>query len=217
MSKAKLHNPETSLSSTFERTAAEIQAHSVTIRQLLELIGEQGLLLFCIFLALPFLFPVSIPGSSTVLGVLIMLIGFGVMTNTIPWLPERLLAYEMRSTMVVTILQKGAAFFRRFEKMVKPRLLGLTANPVINVVNGGMLVIVAVLLLAPLPLIPFTNTIPAIAIVLLCLGMAERDGVVIALGYGATIASCAYIGGLLWAAWRAGSGLGSYFQGLFGG
>lgn len=215
MSKAKLHNPETSLSSTFERTAIAIQTHSVTVRELLELIGEQGLLLFCTFLAIPFLLPISLPGSSTVLGVLIFLIGIGVMTNTIPWLPNRLLAYEMHSKFVVTVLQKAAAFFRRFEKLIKPRLLALSGNPAINVLNGGMLVIVALLLMAPLPLIPFTNTIPAAAIVLLCIGMAERDGVVIGAGYVATAASCAYIGTVLWAAWRAGSGLGDYLRGLF--
>jgi hypothetical protein len=217
VTKAKLHNPETSLSSTFERTAAEIRTEFVTIGDLLELIGEQGLLLFCIFLATPFLFPVSIPGSSTALGIVILLIGVGVMTNTIPWLPEKLLAYQLRATSVVTILGKAAVVFRRFEKLIRPRLLGLTGNAAINILNGAMLIVVALLLLIPLPLIPFTNTIPAIAIVLLCLGMAERDGVVIVLGYVATLASCAYIGAILWGAWRAGSGIGGYLQGLFGG
>jgi hypothetical protein len=216
MSKAKLRNPETNLSSTFERTAAAIQAHAVTVRELLELIGEQGLLLFCTFLAVPFLLPISIPGSSTILGVLILFIGIGVMTNSIPWLPDRLLAYEMRSALVVTVLQKSAAYFRKFEKLIKPRLLALTGNPVINVVNGLTLVVVAILLMAPLPLIPLTNTIPAAAVVLLCVGMAERDGVVILLGYVATVASIVYIGGLLWAAWRAGSGLTEYLRTLIG-
>jgi hypothetical protein len=216
VTKAKLHNPETSLSNTFERTANDIRDEFVTIRVLLDLIGEQGLLLLCVFLSTPFLFPVSIPGSSTVLGIVIMLIGFGIMTNTIPWLPEKLLSHQMRAASVVTVLTKSAAFFRRFEKLIRPRLLALTGNAAINAVNGAMLVVVAALLLLPLPLIPFTNTIPAIAIVLLCLGMAERDGFMILLGYAATVASCVYIGALLWGAWRAGSGIGSYLQSVFG-
>jgi hypothetical protein len=54
-----------------------------------------------------------------------------------------------------------------------------------------------VLLMAPLPLIPLVNTFPAIAIVLLCFGMAERDGIVIALGWLATLVSVAYVGGLV--------------------
>ena len=44
---------------------------------------------------------------------------------------------------------------------------------------------------------PFVNTLPAIAIMLLCFGMAERDGVVIALGYFMTLVSAVYVGGLI--------------------
>ena len=37
--------------------------------------------------------------------------------------------------------------------------------------------------MAPLPFVPFANTLPAIAIILLCLGIAERDGVLLIAGY----------------------------------
>ena len=48
-----------------------------------------------------------------------------------------------------------------------------------------------------LPLVPFANTLPGIAIVLLCLGMAERDGVLILVGYFATLVATIYVFGLL--------------------
>ncbi|MGH8129617.1 MAG: exopolysaccharide biosynthesis protein, partial [Steroidobacteraceae bacterium] len=53
------------------------------------------------------------------------------------------------------------------------------------------------LLMAPIPLVPFVNSLPALAIILLCFGMAERDGVVIALGYVTTLVSAVYVGGLM--------------------
>ena len=45
------------------------------------------MLLVCVFLTLPFLLPVSIPGVSTVFGLAIILIGVGVTLNRVPWLP----------------------------------------------------------------------------------------------------------------------------------
>lgn len=60
-------------------------------------------------------------------------------------------------------------------------------------------------LMAPLPLVPFANILPAVAIILLCLGMAERDGALILLGHLVATLSTAYVGLLLWLAAKAGS------------
>ena len=207
MSTARLHNPTESLSTTFERTAAEIRAEAVTVRGLMELIGEQGLLLVCVFLSIPFLFPVAIPGTSTVFGLLMILIGFGVMANRLPWLPARLLDHPLQARHVVPVLRKGAEWARRFEKLIKPRWLILTHGPTVNRLNGLILIVAAASLLAPLPMIPFSNTIPALGIALLALGMVERDGALIVLGYVASLLGGTYVGGVLWAAWRAGKGL----------
>ncbi|MCZ8130081.1 MAG: exopolysaccharide biosynthesis protein [Steroidobacteraceae bacterium] len=192
---------------TFDGAADALPSPEVSIRQLLELIGEQGLLLFCVFLAVPFLLPVSIPGTSTVFGLLLLLVGAGVTANRVPWLPNGLLSRRLNSAHVATVLRKSAAASRRFEKLIRPRLLALTHGATLNRINGLMLVLVALLLMAPLPLFPFTNTAPAIAIVLLAVGMAERDGVIVIAGYVATAVATAYIGLLLYGVFWAGSGI----------
>ena len=46
--------------------------------------GESGLLLLCALLSLPFLFPVSIPGVSTVFGAGIVLISAAITFNRQP-------------------------------------------------------------------------------------------------------------------------------------
>jgi hypothetical protein len=46
--------------------------------------------------------------------------------------------------------------------------------------------------------------LPAIAIILLCLGIAERDGVLLLIGYVVALISTAYIGALLWLVVKAG-------------
>ncbi len=209
MTTAQLHNPTASLSATFERTAAEIRDHTVTVRGLMALIGEQGLLIVCVFLSIPFLFPVSIPGTSTVFGLLIGLIGFGVMANRLPWLPARLLDHPLQAQHVMPVLTRGAQWARRFERLIRPRWLVLTHGPTVNRFNGMMLIVAAASLLLPLPMIPFSNTIPALGIALLALGMVERDGALILLGHVASVAGAAYVTAIVWAAWRAGHGLAS--------
>ena len=67
----------------------------------------------------------------------------------------------------------------------------------INALNGALIILAVLLLMAPLPLIPFVNSLPALAIILLCFGMAERDGAVITLGYFVTLVSAVYVGGLM--------------------
>ena len=72
----------------------------MTLRELVALLGEQGLLVFCGVLAAPFLLPVTVPGMSTVLGLPMLLIGFAVMLSRVPWLPERLLNRSLPATTV---------------------------------------------------------------------------------------------------------------------
>jgi len=87
---------------------------------------------------------------------------------------------------------------------VRPRWLGLTGSRAINVLNGGLVIVAVLLLMAPIPLVPFVNSIPALAILLLCFGMAERDGLVIALGYVVTLVAAFYIGVLVYLIFYAG-------------
>lgn len=215
MTTAHLHSPQTSLSVAFERAARAVRGDRITVRQLLELIGEQGLLLFCAFLAIPFLLPVAIPGTSTVFGLLMVLVGIGVATDSLPLVPRRLLEHPLGTHHVVPALEKGAAAFRRFEKLIRPRALALTCGRIANFVNGLVIAFAALVLMMPLPLVPFTNTIPALGVLLLAIGMVERDGLVIVLGYLATIAAALYCGAIAWAAWTAGSGATEWLREAF--
>ncbi len=177
---------------------------AVTLRELLAMLGEQGLLVFCGVLAAPFLLPLTVPGMSTVLGLPMLLIGFAVMVSRVPWLPERLLNRSLPAPTVRSVLGRVRGWAERFEHLVRPRLLGLTGGRVVNFVNGALVIVAVLLLMAPIPLVPFINSLPALAIILLCFGMAERDGVVILLGYLMTVVSAVYVGGLVLLVFYAG-------------
>jgi hypothetical protein len=200
----RFRNPEVRMSAALAAAAGAVQGPAVTLRALLGSLGEQGLLVFCGVLAAPFLLPVTVPGMSTILGLPMLLIGFAVMVSRLPWLPERLLNHSLPGPTVRKVLQKLQGWAERFEHLVRPRWLALTGGRGINVVNGALVIAAVVLLMAPIPLVPFVNSIPALAILLLCFGMAERDGFVIVLGYALTVVSALYIGLLVYLVFYAG-------------
>ena len=204
-----LHNPEKSLSETLQQVSRAITQERISLRELLELIGEQGLLVFCMFLTIPFLLPVSIPGVSTVFGLVITLIGIGVALNRVPWLPGRLMNRTIERVHLIPALERGAHLFARLDRWIRPRWLALTHGTTVNRFNGFLLVGCAFLLMAPLGLIPFSNTLPAVAILCLAAGMLQRDGFFVVVGYITTVATLVYFSALFGAAILAGKGVGS--------
>mgnify|MGYP003435388373 FL=1 len=205
MTAVQFRNPEVRLSEALATARHAIEGHQVTLRELLLLVGEQGLLVFCAILAMPFLLPVSLPFMSTALGVPMLLIGYAVTMNRVPWLPDRVFDHALPSATVQHALERAVKTFDRFEHLVRPRMLGLTATPRVNAVHGVVLVIAVIALMAPLPLIPLANTLPAIGVILLCLGMAERDGALLLLGHLVALVSVLYVGALFYFAAEAGS------------
>lgn len=202
-----LQDPQQSLAGTLSKTAQSIQSDHISLRDLMAMIGEQGLLVFCMFLTLPFLLPISIPGVSTVFGLVILLIGVGVALNRLPWLPARLMNRTIAAEHLLPALEKGASMFARLDKVVRPRLLGLTHSVTINRFNGFALILASMLLMAPLGLIPFSNTLPALAILFLAAGMLQRDGLCVIAGYAFGVLTIIYFGALVGAALLAGQGL----------
>lgn len=197
MTAVHFRNPEKRLSVALTETAAAVQGHAVTLRELLGHVGEQGMLVFCAILATPFLLPVSLPFMSAVLGPPMFLIGLAVTLNRVPWLPNRFLDHALPSATVQHVLERLAGWSERVEHLIKPRWLRLSGSAGINVVNGVCLMLGVILLMAPLPFVPLANTLPGVAIMLLALGMAERDGVLIGFGYLFTLVSTAYVGALM--------------------
>jgi len=202
-----------SLRETISATVEAIDGRTVTLREIVELTGEQGLLLLCALLTLPFLLPVSIPGVSTVFGLAIILIAIGITLNRAPWLPDRITDRPIDAEKLVPTLKKGAEIVARIETVIKPRIEALTTGAAISRFNGLVLVLGGVLLMFPLGLVPFSNTLPAFGILFLAVGISQRDGLFVLAGYGMTIATIVYFAVLAYAAFAAGRGLSSFLGG----
>ncbi|WP_119256851.1 exopolysaccharide biosynthesis protein [Shinella zoogloeoides] len=181
-----------------------IRGEHITLRDLLTMMGESGLLLLCAFLSLPFLFPVSIPGVSTVFGAGIVLISAAITLNRLPWLPEKVADRRLESGRLRPVLQRGVTFLRRIDRFFKPRFASVTTGAVMNRINGLALMGAGLLLMAPLGLIPFSNTLPGVAILLLAAGISQRDGLVVLAGYAMVVLTVVYFTALAFLAYSAG-------------
>ncbi len=178
----ELRNSDNCFSQKLLQIAQSVPHEGMTLFQLLKDLGESGSLMLCMFLTIPFLLPVSIPGSSIPFGLIIAFIGIGNLANQSPWLPKFLMNRSLHSERLLPVLKKGAKWFAKIEKLTHPRLTLLSHPFIMGRLNGVLLILSGILLMAPLPF-PFSNTLPAYAVLFLALGSLERDGLAILTGY----------------------------------
>lgn len=172
--------------------------HDVSLLEIVEIIGRDSLLLLVIFLSLIFLVPVSIPGVSTVFGVGIALVGLTRLLQIPPWLPQRLARRRLAAGRLRQGLVRSLVWLHRLENISRPhRLARLCADGWMVTLNNLALIFAALLLMLPFGLIPFSNTLPALAVISLALGMLQRDGAAVLLGYLGIVVTLAYFATLV--------------------
>ncbi len=165
----------------------------VTLAEIRDLVGQDGLLLLTAFLTIVFMVPVSIPGVSTVFGAAILLIGISRLLGRNLWLPERIAHRVLPAEKLRAGLNQGSKWLHRLERVSRPhRLSWFVSNGVMDTVSSCALITGAVLLMAPFGLIPFSNTLPALALLFLAIGLLQRDGLCILFGHVANLATIIY-------------------------
>jgi hypothetical protein len=169
-------------SAVLSEIARSLPPQGLTLQELLERLGERGLLMFSMMLTIPFLLPISIPGSSLPFGLIIALNAVGTVTHRSPWFPAWLMNRHLTAEHLIIVLEKGTRVFVRLEKWIHPRLSLLTHGATFGRLNGMLLGLSGLLLTAPLPL-PLSNTLPAYGALFLAAGSLERDGYLIIAGY----------------------------------
>lgn len=181
---------------TLRLIQARAQQSSVTLRELLEIFGPQGHGFVALFLVLPFLQPIPLVGLSTVFGLAIATVGFLMVLDRPPWLPQRLARVVVESNTVLKVCATLEGLMKRLERLVKPRGQRLFAALWFRRLNGLVLFIHALIMALPLP-IPLSNFLPALVLLLIALGTLEEDAIVVFVGYGAVVINAAFFTALV--------------------
>lgn len=180
------------LSTELEALHARVKDESLTLTELNRALKARGSAVLLILLALPFCF-VAIPGLSVPFGIAIGCIGLCMAIGREPWLPQFIMSRRLSGARSCQLLRAGIKVARKLERVARPRLAFLHAGPAMPRLIGLGIVVASLGLMLPLP-IPFSNSIPAWAVVLLAIGSMEQDGLLVLLGHLTVVATWVWIG-----------------------
>ena len=170
----------------------------VSLGEIRDLVGHDGMMVLVVLLTLVFLAPVSIPGVSTVFGGGILLIGVSRLTRRPLWVPERIARRRVSSQRLRGSLMRGLVWLRRLERVSRSGRLSSFSSPGAPMLMTDLaIVLAAALLMAPFGLIPLSNTVPAIALLFFAVGVLHQDGLCIVLGHCANVVTIIYFGVLI--------------------
>lgn len=164
---------------------------SVQLQEVITALRGRAYLLLLVLLSLPFCTPIPLPGLSTPFGLVLAFIGLRLSLGMKPWLPKKLLLTPLPPGFLSKLIRFTERLVRIFEKLLRPRLAFLTGTEILRRLHTFAICLAGVALLLPLP-IPFTNTFPAWAVLLLACGLLERDGLFVLAGHVIFAAGIAY-------------------------
>ena len=150
-----------------------------TLSSLVDLFQEKGFaIVFVILLAVPAL-PLPTGGATHVFEIIAILLALELIAGRDQiWLPERWRKLELAGPTQQRFITRLMKLIRRLERLSRPRLRFLFDHRLSNIVFGLLVVgLSAGAFLAP----PFTglDTLPALGVVLLSLGVLLEDFVVV--------------------------------------
>ena len=195
----------TAISERLTQLAEEAKGDAVSLYWILEQLHERAFGLFLLVLALPCCIPFLYGVPQVVALPLMFVSGQILIGRTSPWLPQKLGARTVTAEALARLAAKAGPWLRRIEALSHPRIVALTRAPADRVV-GLALVLFSASILVPLP---GTNTVPGIAVVVVAMGLLQRDGILVLLG---ALLGTAWIASLVF----AGATLVSLIRGWFG-
>ncbi|MFM7622306.1 MAG: exopolysaccharide biosynthesis protein, partial [Alphaproteobacteria bacterium] len=107
-----------------------------------------------------------------------------------PWLPRAVRNRPLPRMKLLEISQKAIPRLRRLETFIRPRYHFLD-NRAMRIFTALVIVVMAFILLLPIPIVG--NMPPAWAIALLSMSLIERDGLILLLGMAASVAATYFI------------------------
>ena len=174
---ASFYLRELSLQDKLQQLADEVREYPLTVGEGLSRIaaGTGGYGILLLLLSLPGALPMPAIGLNSPLGVIVMLLGVQVFFGKhSPWLPGRFTRVQLRPAWCSRAAHLGNRFLSVFERFIKPRINWMKYHPG-TVLLGVTVFVLGFLMLLP---IPGTNTLPALVLLSLSIGLIESDGLI---------------------------------------
>lgn len=153
---------------------------TLTIGSLMTSMGGKAYGLLFIVFGLPNVLP--IPGLPILCGIVLLFIGVQLALRApSPWLPRALSEREVSRASLASVIKKAFSFIVRLETFSKPRFELMAGDEILRVIGIIVALLAVSLIIIP---IPWVGSMPqGLAISVLGIGMVERDGIVISIGF----------------------------------
>lgn len=166
------------ISRRLAKLGEDAEGETVTLDWILGQLNERAFGLFLLVLALPCCIP-FLYGVPQIVALPLMFISVQIlMGRDMPWLPGKLGARSVSTEALRNLSRRADPWLVRAEAVSRPRLEALTRRPLDRFV-GLALVVFSASILVP---IPGTNTVPGFAVVVVAIGLLQRDGILAILG-----------------------------------
>ena len=192
---------KTLVSETLEKIGHKKKDGKTKISELMEDFHENGILLSMIFFALPVAVPLPYPpGFTTLMGLPLIILSIQMLIGSKQVrLPSKINNYEIKNSTLKKISDKVVPIVIKSEQYIKPRY-AFASSVYCEQFIGFICLIASIAVAFP---IPFTNAIPAQGITIMALGLLNRDGVVIIVGFFVTLVGVLIATSVLIASWVA--------------
>jgi hypothetical protein len=156
-----------------------VTGERVTVGEMVAALGDRCLGVLIAIFAIPNILPSVVPLGNVAVGMfpLIFAIHLACGIDRL-MLPAFISKRSVSSQTFKMMVPRVASVLSWFERLLKPRFPAVT-GPHFERVIGVLCVALAAITMIP---IPFAHNLPAVALVLIGLGLIERDGVAILIG-----------------------------------
>jgi hypothetical protein len=190
------------------RRLARLRAHaaeagSVSLDELMSAMGRSSIAFAILILSLPALTP--IPGPfGMVFGTCLAIVSLQIIAGFRRiWLPQFLGRRQISGGTIDLMVRYTSPLVARVETLLRKNRMRHFAGPRAQAFLGVPVLLLAIAVALP---IPFGNFLPVAALIMIALGLMERDGLVAILGVAMGVVALGATGGLVYAAaWGVGS------------
>lgn len=182
------------ISAILHRLPEQGQGDRISVADMVALLGARGYSILIVILGLPNSLPMP-PPIALVSGVLMVFISLQIMFGrSSPWLPSSILRRDIARADVSRAIERAMPWVKWIEKLAEPRWIIFDSSPALRVIGFGLLILSLGLVFA----LPVVGQIPlGIALCLIGLGLVERDGLLVAIGFGMGAVGIAFSYGFL--------------------
>ncbi|MBP2312608.1 exopolysaccharide biosynthesis protein [Azospirillum soli] len=187
-------------SALLKRLRETLGGETPTLGEVLAHLGDRAPGFLLLALAIPAVVPTPGVPAGMVFGTVLALVAVQMIVGRdrleVPrWIGKR----RVKRSTIHTVVEKATPMVERVERTLRTRYPALTRSGILRPL-GVFVLLMGVLIALP---IPFGNTLPGLAVLVIALGLIAKDGLAVLAGLGlgavATGVSVALVAGTYWA------------------